>query len=70
VAAVATAAVPETDAHPRRRAIEDFEHLSTTSSTGRVAASRQTSARCHDGRVVSRALKSDTPCVRENFPYL
>lgn len=60
----------ETDAHPRRRTIEDFEHLSTTSSTGRVAASRQNFARCHDDRVVSRALKSDTPCVRENFPYL
>jgi len=71
VAAVATAAVPETDApHSRRRVIEDFEHLSTTSSTGSVAASRQTSARCHGDRVVSGALKIDTPCVRKNFPHL
>lgn len=69
VAAVATEAVPETEAHSRRRAIKDFEHLSTTSSTGSVAASWQTSARCHDDRVVSHALKSDTPCVRKNFPY-
>jgi hypothetical protein len=69
---VATAAAPGTDApHPQRKAIDDFEHLSTTSScTCRIAASRQTSARFHDYRIVSRALQYDTPCVRENFPYL
>jgi len=41
----------------------DFEHLSTTSFTGRVTANRQTSARCHDDRVVSHALQCGTSCV-------
>lgn len=58
----------ETDAHPRRRAIEDFEHLSTTSSTGRVATSRQNVARCHDDRVVSRALRETPRAFAETSP--